>query len=63
MEVKVIIIRGLDFLEMRDSGKGNRGSGVSIQLVRNGRQPLRLGIQIGSQSLKNRGNGSVGKQH
>ena len=43
-------IRVLDFLRMRESGKGNNRNGVSILLGSNGRQPLRLGIQISSQS-------------
>ena len=36
-------------MKMRDSGKGNRGSGVSVWLGSNGRQLARLGSQIDSQ--------------
>ena len=37
------------FLRMRESGKGNSGSGVSIWLGSNGSQKARLGHQIFSQ--------------
>ena len=50
MEVKVRRIRRLDFLKMRESGEGNTGGRVSVQLGRNGSQTERLGHQIGIQS-------------
>ena len=41
--------QGVIFLKIRESGKGNTGSGVSVRLGSNGMQPDRSGNYIGIQ--------------
>ena len=50
MEAKLSIIRVLYIFRMRESGKVNSGSGLSVQLGSNGRQTERSGRYIGRQS-------------